>query len=76
MMQDKKFLVDIGNDFIQKSIGKTLMIKSSLKKGTAVEDQELAKFAMSKIISLLVWDQYFQKEHRGDKEAKKEQKLI
>lgn len=52
------------------------MIKSSLKKGTAVEDQELAKFAMSKIKSLLVWDQYFQKEHRGDKEAKKEQKLI
>lgn len=49
-------MVDIGNDFIQKSIGKTLMIKSSLKKGTVVEDQELVKFAMSKIISLLVWN--------------------
>lgn len=72
----KQFLLDIGNDFIQKTVGKTLMIKNSLKKGPVIEDDEIVKFAMGNLNSFSIWNKHSQKKYPRNKKTKKEQKPI
>lgn len=52
----KKFILESTNDFINKSLGKTLMLKTSMEQNDkGITDGEILKFAMSELIRKSIW---------------------
>jgi hypothetical protein len=73
----KKFILESTNDFINKTLGKTLMLKSSMENNDkGISDAEILKFAMSEIIRKSVWNRHSAKRGCGSKKVKKEQESV